>query len=156
MLCKLTSHSLTMGLFLRVAVCVAVCCSVCGVLQHVAACCIMLLCVAACCSVVERGAACCSVLHQVAACCSVLRRAAACCSILQRAAACYSVLQHIAACCSKLQISLHKSATRSRAHLRKETCKEKASHASPALCTGSRLFCNRTKLFASPPITNHR
>jgi len=90
--------------------CVAVCCSVCSLLQCVAECwpipatCVfethqsLLHCVAVCCNAVrsldvflKHVKVRCSVLQCVAVCCSVLQYVAVCCSVLQCVAECWPI-----------------------------------------------------------------
>jgi len=92
---------------------IAVCCSVCRVLQCVAVCSSVLQHVAVCCNVVTSIRivvlrSCHKVLLNpmyviIAVCCSVLQCVAVCCSVLQRVALCCRLLQGVATCCSVLQ-----------------------------------------------------
>jgi len=81
-----------------------------GVVQCVAACCVVLQCVAVCCSVLQ----CVAVPYSVSQCVEfrhrqlrgVSRCVAECCSVLQRVATCCSVLRRAAVCCSALNIGI--------------------------------------------------
>ena len=81
-----------------------------GVLQLVAACCILLQCVAVWCNLLQCVCSVlqcvCSVLQCVAEWCSVLHLVAVCCSVSQHIAVCHSVLQClqcVTVCCGMLQ-----------------------------------------------------
>jgi len=114
---SLGSHSVCVLLSDR-GVPVAVCCSVCSVLQCALVCCSVLQCVAVCCSVLQYVAVRCSE-HQFSGiplgvcfaeryrnscCCSVMQCVAVYCCVLKCVAVCCSVLQCVVLCCGRVAV----------------------------------------------------